>query len=59
VLSAQFLDFMFKLGINWPVTAVLSAFNWKLGKKIDVQLQFPISSIFFVYTYLSVASKLR
>jgi hypothetical protein len=34
--------------MNWPVAVVLSTFNWKSGKEIDFQLQFPISSIVFV-----------
>jgi hypothetical protein len=56
VLSTQFLDYMFKLSINWPVAVVLSTFNWKSGKKIDFQLKF-ISSIVFVYAYYSMASR--
>jgi hypothetical protein len=34
VLSTQFVDYTFKLSINWPVAAVLSTFNWKSGKKM-------------------------
>lgn len=38
VLSTQFPDYVFKLSVIWRVAAVLSIFNWKLGRKIDFQL---------------------
>jgi hypothetical protein len=33
VLSAQFLEYIFKLIGNVPVSVILSNFNWKSGKK--------------------------
>ena len=38
VLSTKFHDCMFKLSISWPVAVILSTFNWKSRKKINICL---------------------